>query len=85
MGRSRLRQRYGRAHLSYAERQRLPARAFALEARRELPLVDATHVRDAASRLSMMRHLRHVTPAEARHASKRLHAAARRFGVELSK
>jgi hypothetical protein len=85
-----LRHRYGRARLTYQQKKRLPPSAFALERRGDLPLTDEAgqldplHVRNAAARLSMMRHLRHVTPSEYRHALGRIRAAGARLGVEIS-
>lgn len=74
-----LRRRYGRARLTSRQRARLPASAFALESRRELPILDAGHVRAAFGRLENMRDAGHLTASEYDHAHARIEAAARRF------
>jgi DNA repair protein RadC len=77
-------------HVSYADRQKLPARAFALPERRALLLTDAHgkvdegHVKAAAGRLSMMRRLRHVTPSEYQEALRRIRRAGRQVGVQVA-
>lgn len=79
--------------LSYRERAHLPDSAFALPEKRRrgkggLPLtdergrLDPRHIRNAAARLSMMRHMRTVTPDQYRRAKRRITAAACKTGVE---
>jgi hypothetical protein len=79
-----LHKRYGRSKLSYVQKTHIPTHKFALEARRQLPLIDAHHVRAAMARLSMMRHMHHVTPREYHHALQRIKHAAKHFGIHIS-
>jgi len=74
----------GEDRLSYSQKKNLPASAFALPEKRALPLIDAAHVRNASARLSMMRHEGHVTKAEYAKAHKRIVAAGKKFGVQIS-
>jgi hypothetical protein len=73
--------------LTYQQRKHLPNSAFALPEKRYggkggLPITDAAHIRNAAARLSMMRHRGSVTPAQYRRARTRIIRAACRHGVE---
>ncbi len=80
--------------IPYRERKFIPKRMYALPERAPgkgaLPLADPRrphvydpkHVRNAAARLSMMRNMGHVTPAEYRRAEKRIIHAACAVGVE---
>ena len=73
--------------LTYDERKKLPASAFALPKRRELPLtngkgeLDPKYVDNAAARLSMMDHEGHVTKAEKESAHKKIEAAKKKLGL----
>jgi hypothetical protein len=79
--------------LSYQQRSHLPNSAFALPEKRRrgkggLPLTDERgrldpgHIRNAAARLSMMRHMGTVTPEQYRRARRRIISAACKTGVE---
>jgi hypothetical protein len=70
--------------LTYARRKNLPNSAFALPERRELPLIDSEHIRNAAARLSMMRNEGHVTRAEYEAAHRRIVSAGKRHGIHVS-
>lgn len=73
--------------LTYEERKKLPASAFALPKRRQLPLtnargeLDAKHVDNAAARLSMMDHEGEVTKAEFQSATRKIAEARKRLGL----
>lgn len=75
---------YERDKLRSVDRRAFPSRKFALPRRRVLPLVDASHVRVAASSLESMRRRGTVTAAEYREASTRIREAKRRFGIGAS-
>jgi len=67
--------------LDARERRALPDSAFAYPHRRELPLVDAEHVRVAFAGL---RRVPQVTADERAQAAANVRAAAAHFGVELA-
>src|SRR5260221_9140389 len=67
--------------LSTAKRNRLPDSTFAFPEQRKEPLTDARHVRNAVSRFDQVEG---VSDADRDRAWKRIRAAARKFGVELS-
>ena len=67
--------------LSAAQRNRLADKDFAFPKERKEPLVDARHVRNAISRFDQVEG---VTDAERDRAWKRIVAAAKKFGVEVS-
>jgi hypothetical protein len=67
--------------LTAAQRNRLAEADFAFPKERKEPLVDAWHVRNAISRFDQVED---VTNAERDRAWKRIVAAAKRFGVEVS-
>lgn len=89
---SRHRSRVRHSKVPYRARKFLPRSAWALPERAphhgallltdERGHLDATHVRAAASRLSMMRHRRHVTPAEYARARRAIMRAACKVGVK---
>jgi hypothetical protein len=67
--------------LSSAARDDLPDSAFAFPKEREEPLTDATHVRNAIARFDQVQD---VTDAERDRAWKRILAAAKKHGVDVS-
>ena len=67
--------------LSTAAKDRLPDAEFAFPAQRKEPLSDAAHVRNAIARFDQVEG---VTDAERDQAWKRIQAAAKRYGVEVS-
>jgi hypothetical protein len=67
--------------LSTAEKNDLPARAFAFPKERKEPLTDARHVRNAIARFDQVEG---VTDAERDHAWKKIRSAAKKFDVEVS-
>jgi hypothetical protein len=67
--------------LSTAQKDRLPDSAFAFTAERKEPLTDAKHVRNAIARFLQVED---VSDAERDRAWRRIRAAARKFGVEIS-
>jgi hypothetical protein len=67
--------------MSTAQKDRLPDSAFAFPKERKEPLVDAAHVRNAVARFDQVKG---VSDAERDRAWKRIRAAARRHGVEIS-
>jgi uncharacterized protein DUF6582 len=67
--------------LSTAEKDNLPDRAFAFPKERKEPLTDARHVRSAIARFDQVEG---VSDAERDQAWKRILAAAKRHGVEVS-
>jgi len=67
--------------LSTAEKNRLPDREFAFPRERKEPLTDARHVRNAIARFDQVEG---VSDTERDDAWRRIKAAARRFGVEVS-
>jgi hypothetical protein len=70
------------ARLSTAKQDKLPDSAFAFPKERKEPLIDASHVQNAAARFNQVEG---VSAAEREEARKRIQRAARKFGVELSK
>jgi len=67
-------------HLTAAQRGRLRPSQFALPARRQLPLVDRAHVKNAAARLTQMYRRGTVTLSEYKAARKKILAAEKRLG-----
>jgi hypothetical protein len=67
--------------LSTADKDNLPDRAFAFPNERKEPLTDARHVRSAIARFDQVEG---VSDAERDQAWKRILAAAKRHGVEVS-
>ena len=67
--------------LTASQRNRLDDKDFAFPKERKEPLVDARHVRNAISRFDQVED---VTNAERDRAWKRVVAAAKKFGVEVS-
>ncbi|HLI40741.1 MAG TPA: DUF6582 domain-containing protein [Streptosporangiaceae bacterium] len=67
--------------MSTAEQNRLEDREFAFPGERKEPLTDARHVRNAIARFGQVEG---VSDAERDQAWKRILAAAKRYGVELS-
>jgi hypothetical protein len=67
--------------LTTAEKNRLPDSAFAFPEQRKEPLTDASHVRNAVARFDQVKG---VTDADRDRAWKRIRAAARKHGVEIS-
>lgn len=67
--------------MSTAKKDRLPDSSFAFAAERKEPLTDAKHVRNAIARFMQVED---VNDAERDKAWRRIRAAARKFGVEVS-
>jgi hypothetical protein len=67
--------------LSTAEKDRLADKDFAFPSERKEPLTDARHVRNAIARFDQVEG---VSDAERDRAWKRILAAAKRYGVEVS-
>ena len=67
--------------LSAADQDKLSDDQFAFPEQRKEPLVDASHVRNAIARFDQVEG---VSDAERDRAWKRIAAAAKRFGVEMS-
>jgi hypothetical protein len=67
--------------MSTAQKDRLPDRDFAFPRERKEPLTDALHIRSAIARFDQVEG---VTDAERDQAWKRILAAAKRHGVEVS-
>jgi uncharacterized protein DUF6582 len=74
------RQKSSRA-LSAGSRNRMKAGTFAFTQKRKEPLNDARHVRNAVARFDQVQG---VTDAERDAAWRRIRAAARKYGVEIS-
>ena len=70
------------ARLSTQQEKELPDSAFAFPRERKEPLVDASHVRNAAARFNQVEG---VSEAEREEAKKRVERAADKFDVDLSK
>jgi Family of unknown function (DUF6582) len=70
------------ANLSEKKRDELPDSAFAFPKQRKEPLIDASHVRNAAARFNQVDD---VSEADRREAKRRIERAAKKLGVELSK
>jgi len=69
------------AGLSARQKDRMPAGTFAFPKQRKEPLNDARHVRNAVARFDQVEG---VSDAERNAAWRRIRAAARKFGVEIS-
>ncbi len=69
------------ARLDAEERDDLPDSAFAFEKQRKLPMEDDSHIRNAIARFDQVED---VTDAERDTAWKRLLAAAKKHGIEVS-
>ncbi len=67
--------------LTEAKRDKIPATQFAFPKQRKEPLEDASHVRNAIARFDRVEG---VTKADKDAAWKRIKAAAKKFGVEMS-
>ena len=67
--------------LSTAQRNRLPSSAFAIPEWRWGPLVNASHVHNAASRLEHEHNVGRITGARYSEARRRIASAARKFGT----
>src|SRR5580693_7739653 len=67
--------------MSTAEKDKLPDKEFAFPKERKEPLTDARHIRNAIARFDQVEG---VTDAERDQAWKRIQAAAKRYGVEVS-
>jgi hypothetical protein len=67
--------------MSAAEQNRLPGERFAFPEQRKEPLTDARHVRNAIARFDQVEG---VTDAERDRAWRRIQAAAREHGIEVS-
>ena len=67
--------------MSTAQENRLADKEFAFPKERKEPLTDARHVRNAIARFDQVEH---VSDAERDRAWKRILAAAKRYGVEVS-
>ena len=68
------------AKLDKKMRDELPTKEFDFPKQRKEPLEDARHVRNAVARFDQVEG---VSDAEGDEAWKRIHAAAKKFGVEL--
>ncbi|HEV3462130.1 MAG TPA: DUF6582 domain-containing protein [Candidatus Dormibacteraeota bacterium] len=69
------------ATLSARQKDRVPEQNFAFPKERKEPLTDARHVRNAIARFDQVEG---VSEAEREAAWKRIKAAAKKFGVEVS-
>ena len=69
------------SELTTRKRDKLPGGKFAFPKERKEPLNDANHVRNAISRFNQVED---VTDAERDAAWKRIKAAAKKFGVDVS-
>ena len=67
--------------MTSAQKNRLPRTRFAFPDERKEPLTDAAHVRNTLARFDQVEG---VTDAERDRAWKRIRAAARKYGVEIS-
>ncbi|MGH7765002.1 MAG: DUF6582 domain-containing protein [Candidatus Dormibacteraceae bacterium] len=67
--------------LTTHQKDRMPAGTFAFPKERKEPLNDARHVRNAIARFGQVEG---VSDAEKNAAWRRIRAAARRYGVEIS-
>jgi hypothetical protein len=67
--------------LSTAKKNELPDSSFAFAPERKEPLTDAKHVRNAVARFMQVED---VSDAERDKAWRRIRAAAKKFGVEIS-
>jgi hypothetical protein len=79
-------EKYGRdPRLTAAERRRIPKDKFALPSRRQLPLTNKAHIRNAASRLEQMKKRGTVTTGEYKAAHSRIRKAERAHGIHPRK
>jgi hypothetical protein len=69
------------ATLSTSQKDRVPAQNFAFPKERKEPLTDARHVRNAIARFDQVQG---VSDTERDAAWKRIKAAAKKFGVEVT-
>ena len=69
------------AKLNTAEKNEEPDSSYAFPKERKEPLTDAAHVRNAVARFNQVQG---VTDAERDEAWKRITAAAKKFGVDLT-
>jgi hypothetical protein len=69
-----------RGALTTAQKNDLPASAFAFPEQRKEPLTDARHVRNAVARFDQVEG---VSNAERDRAWRRIRAAAKKYGVEI--
>jgi hypothetical protein len=67
--------------LTYAQKQRLPNSAFAIPELRWGPLVDRSHVANAASRLEAEHHAGRMTGRHYAIGKRRIARAARHYGI----
>jgi hypothetical protein len=67
--------------ISTKRRDRMPAQKFAFPKERKEPLNDASHVRNAIARFDQVEG---VSDSEREAAWRRIRAAARKYGVEVS-
>lgn len=72
---------HGARVLSTSQRNRMPAERFAFPKERKEPLNDAGHVRSAIARFDQVEG---VTDSERDAAWRRIRAAAKRYGVEVT-
>lgn len=70
----------GMEGLDAKQRNALPDSSFAFPKERKMPLENASHVRNALARFNQVKD---VSDAEREEAMKRIHAAAKKFGVEI--
>lgn len=70
----------GMEGLDAKQRNALPDSSFAFPKQRKMPLENASHVRNALARFDQVEG---VSDAERAEAMKRIHAAAKKFGVEI--
>ncbi len=68
--------------LNQAQRDNIPDSKFAFPDEEKEPLNDAAHVRNAIARFNQVKG---VSENERKEAWKRIEAAAKKFGVEISK
>jgi CYTH domain-containing protein len=66
--------------LTAEERNALPDSSFAFPSQRKMPLENASHVRNALARFNQVED---VSEADRKEAMSRIHAAAKKFGVEI--
>jgi cell division protein FtsX len=69
------------AKLDTEDRKEISAKEYAFPKQRKEPLEDAAHVRDAIARFNQVKG---VSESERDEAWKRIQAAAKKFGVEMS-
>jgi len=69
------------AELDTADRKKIPATKYAFPKERKEPLENASHVRNAIARFNQVKD---VSESEKAAAWKRIQAASKKFGVEMS-